>query len=791
MDRELRPRKARPSYAALLELEGDETQRAQVLEELEADSGSDFAPEIAVESAVEDDEEEADELDEEEGELEEKEESLPPEPKRQKGKGKDTGTNMTVEQRPKATVKLTSGLSRPSNRQMHALPTPSSNHRHRATPIFWRQGKVERLLSPPKLFTSPHATSVLSSTAHPAIASRIGKAWGYNVGPGPLWDMMEDRAWYKEAVADKDKEENERYRRPRVYRDLKTPGDIQILTRDQASLYLPSDVAATEEGNLRPPPPVSCSFGLFGKQTRRELNMFDALRISEYILRSKSHVFDAGAPVWAIDWCPLHPEERPCRANKQYLAVGPFPSRSHSPDIGAKVARPTHACIQIWSLSPSSEDVEMSDANEDENEGSEHDTGQMKCELVVCIESGPAHELKWCPLPAHDSFQQKCDATRKLGLLAGTFDDGSMSIYVIPDPDDIHSQGDDSVHPKFVKIPEPLVRIELEETSCMSLDWANSEVLAIGCTNGTFSMYSTRCCSTTPPGSIAVYDVAEAINSDIQSNILPIYYMSVHQSAVRGLAWVRAPLSSATGTPLTSEDPTVLASGGYDGLECFTDIRDPHGNVFNRTRDVISCVANSVYAGGAITIDHENIIKVFQTAPAMLGRGHMFLEPGGPVWSVGVSDYHPQLAVGCADGACSTTNTLRPTRKGGAVPFFVYKIYQMDYSRKTGEYRMLENFLPQETQDRPSATRAKKQGQTVEVMPVGTGAWPAEVGVHRTVWNSGNGLANAPLLASATGSGLCRVDWLVGRWMKDKVPYGGTEAMAETVEVDGDEEDEE
>ena len=32
----------------------------------------------------------------------------------------------------------------------------------------------------------------------------------------------------------------------------------------------------------------------------------------------------------------------------------------------------------------------------------------------------------------------------------------------------------------------------------------------------------------------------------------------------------------------------------------------------------------------------------------------------------------------------------------------------------------------------------------------GSGAWPPEVGVQRVVWNNGNGLANAPLLASAT-----------------------------------------
>jgi transcription factor C subunit 6 len=76
---------------------------------------------------------------------------------------------------------------------------------------------------------------------------------------------------------------------------------------------------------------------------------------------------------------------------------------------------------------------------------------------------------------------------------------------------------------------------------------------------------------------------------------------------------------------------------------------------------------------------------------------------------------------------------------------------------------------------------------------VGTGVWPRQVGVHRVTWNCTNGLAAAGLLASATASGLCRVDELWGRWMKDKVPYLGVEHIrvemedADAMDVDSDE----
>lgn len=154
------------------------------------------------------------------------------------------------------------------------------------------------------------------------------------------------------------------------------------------------------------------------------------------------------------------------------------------------------------------------------------------------------------------------------------------------------------------------------------------------------------------------------------------------------------------------------------------------------SKDVINALVFSPFAGGPITMDHENTVKAYSASPSMLGRGHSLFEPQGPVWvghfcrllyawgidnhyllcqSVHASDYHPQLAVGAADGSCSTTNLLRSTRRGGSVvrgfcvqllfsagadihfiqPFFVHKIFQMDYSRNTKEYRMLDRFLPQ------------------------------------------------------------------------------------------------
>ena len=56
---------------------------------------------------------------------------------------------------------------------------------------------------------------------------------------------------------------------------------------------------------------------------------------------------------------------------------------------------------------------------------------------------------------------------------------------------------------------------------------------------------------------------------------------------------------------------------------------------------------------------------------------------------------------------------------------------------------------PKEFLDRPTATRTGKgKSKDDPNLLSSTGAWPCEVGVHRVVWNNGNGLASSSLLAA-------------------------------------------
>jgi transcription factor C subunit 6 len=74
------------------------------------------------------------------------------------------------------------------------------------------------------------------------------------------------------------------------------------------------------------------------------------------------------------------------------------------------------------------------------------------------------------------------------------------------------------------------------------------------------------------------------LDSPAVTDLLPTHYITAHQSAIRALAWIRAPSSSNSGIRKLDEDPTVIASGAYDGMECLTDIRAGRASVMNRTR---------------------------------------------------------------------------------------------------------------------------------------------------------------------------------------------------------------
>ncbi|KAG8804442.1 hypothetical protein FRC17_005971, partial [Serendipita sp. 399] len=124
-------------------------------------------------------------------------------------------------------------------------------------------------------------------------------------------------------------------------------------------------------------------------------------------------------------------------------------------------------------------------------------------------------------------------------------------------------------------------------------------------------------------------------------------------------------------------------------------------------------------------------------------------------------------------------------------PFLNHKIFQLDYSPISGQYRMLDQFFPQENgnngilvykESAPRKVDGRRDAATTgEKFEQGrlepSGLWHPNVGVTTVAWNSGCGLGSAPFLACGTVSGLIRVDYLEGMWTKGAIPYVSIERI--------------
>lgn len=65
-----------------------------------------------------------------------------------------------------------------------------------------------------------------------------------------------------------------------------------------------------------------------------------------------------------------------------------------------------------------------------------------------------------------------------------------------------------------VRLKDPLIRIELEDAVCTCIDWANSEILAVGCSNGIQSQSKIPLPLTNDLlGNVLVYDLKDALLS--------------------------------------------------------------------------------------------------------------------------------------------------------------------------------------------------------------------------------------------------------------------------------------
>lgn len=152
--------------------------------------------------------------------------------------------------------------------------------------------------------------------------------------------------------------------------------------------------------------------------------------------------------------------------------------------------------IQIWSLD-SSTPSDLSRATVEGARGA-----SMMLEMSLCVTIGDALDIQWCPRGGDDPTTSGAN----LGLLAGTFTDGSLSLFVVPDPlkfesEEISAPGclhrswhfdrrvltlTDSI---LLVRSEATLRLVLDNTSMTCFTWISYEMIIAGCTNGKYFIF--------------------------------------------------------------------------------------------------------------------------------------------------------------------------------------------------------------------------------------------------------------------------------------------------------------
>jgi transcription factor C subunit 6 len=295
MPRHLRPRKTRQTYTSLFQSE-DEQENISGPSRQEDGGGSDFAPPVPEEAAnTEEGSDDGDDIGDPLGggmgaEGDSSSESNSSTMRRSKkrssaalGKAKNIGTDTAKakrKQKAKATHSLnspapaatpdpttrrsTAPTATPTTSTRHVLPNPNIHHRHRPVPLVSGPTataalapastststsavllRVERLRHAPLLFAPNETVPTNAYASSPLLTRRVGKAWGTGIGVGPVWQIVEDLGWFREAeklkpgaapeqqvsgeaaVVEPTSEQelfyDERRRRPRVYADVAPP----------------------------------------------------------------------------------------------------------------------------------------------------------------------------------------------------------------------------------------------------------------------------------------------------------------------------------------------------------------------------------------------------------------------------------------------------------------------------------------------------------------------------------------------------------------------------------------
>ncbi|GAC95395.1 hypothetical protein PHSY_002970 [Pseudozyma hubeiensis SY62] len=443
------------------------------------------------------------------------------------------------------------------------------------------------------------------------------------------------------------------------------------------------------------------------------------------VVPDEGHVMNVGGHVYALDWVPV-----PVHLNtgKEYFVVSAANSQAPLTMIGAKEERPAKASLQIWSVAP------------DGTQGEEKkDKGEARLEMVVCHDIGTAYKLAWCPIGYDYADGGKQDqgkdatAPRRLGLLAGCFADGSLSVFSVPHPELLSRRGkSSSQEPVYVQL-EPILTLTHPQQTATSLAWAGGELLAFGGSRGW----------------LGVFNIGRILRSSHSANLppMPDHVVRAHRSAITDLTFVLLPTINSDGVAQHSSLPRTIFSVSLDGLTCLSDLVRCEAKSVERSRTIHHCCAFSSFSGGSLLHEHaDGSLAHYSLRPEEMLRSRTVTHTPSRITSMDASPFHPMVAVGTAHGEVKVANALRTLRRSQRNHLAVW---QQVLDRGTGELKVRTHLLPE------IANKAEAREWHV-------GAWSGVLAVTAVRWN--RNLRAARLMLSGTRVGLVVVGEVRPPW---------------------------
>jgi len=342
---------------------------------------------------------------------------------------------------------------------------------------------------------------------------------------------------------------------------------------------------------------------------------------------------NAGAPIWSAEWCPYPYTMDEC---SQYLAVGTFaPSEpSERISLSTKVIAPN--TIQLWNVGTLVGD----------------DITDPWMEMALVHERGHVYSMSWCRagylVPSLDSSVDVVDRskdlpssssrnpstaddscfTRRLGLLAVSFSDGSLCVFSIPFPEDVRS------HLNVSDLKQPLL-IEASPVFSFSMDtgllwqcaWSVDPEcckLLAGSTHGSTIVWNLH----------ELQSLSEEALAEPNAICPMLYHCNSLSAPVRRLCWFPSQISFFC----VVEDTRVLV----------WDLEHPHGPVNQLSIPSAERVcAMTMFLESVLVGYNSGLIR--ECTPGSLVDNTM-TDHCSTVWSLDVNSKHNRLASASADG---------------------------------------------------------------------------------------------------------------------------------------------